>query len=170
MGNIRVGIDVGGTFTDFTVLDDETGSMLHFKVSSTPYDPSEAIEIGIASFEERGLKASEVVHFGHGTTVATNMVIERRGGKTGLLTTEGFRDVLEIGRQTRPDLFDMGVRKPDPLVVRPLRLEVAERLGPDGEVILPLDEAGVEGRAALQGGGRGGHRHRLPALLPQRLP
>jgi N-methylhydantoinase A len=144
MGNIRVGIDVGGTFTDFTVLDDETGGMRHFKVSSTPHDPSEAIEIGIASFVERGLRASDVVHFGHGTTVATNMVIERRGGRTGLLTTEGFRDVLEIGRQTRPDLFDMSVRKPDPLVVRSLRLEVVERLGPDGEVIRPLDEAGVE--------------------------
>lgn len=144
MGNIRVGIDVGGTFTDFTVLDDETGAMRHFKVSSTPHDPSEAIETGIAGFVERGLQASNVVHFGHGTTVATNMVIERRGGKTGLLTTKGFRDVLEIGRQTRPDLFDMTVRKPDPLVVRPLRLEVAERLGPAGEVIVPLDEAGVE--------------------------
>ncbi|MGK9052911.1 hydantoinase/oxoprolinase family protein [Neorhizobium petrolearium] len=149
MGNIRVGIDVGGTFTDFTVLDDETGGMRHFKVSSTPHDPSEAIETGIAGFAGRGLQASEVVHFGHGTTVATNMVIERRGGKTGLLTTEGFRDVLEIGRQTRPDLFDMSVRKPDPLVVRPLRLEVAERLGPAGEVIVPLDEAGVEA-AAMQ--------------------
>uniref|UniRef100_UPI003100A9D7 hydantoinase/oxoprolinase family protein n=1 Tax=Neorhizobium sp. EC2-8 TaxID=3129230 RepID=UPI003100A9D7 len=147
MGNIRVGIDVGGTFTDFTVLDDETGNMRHFKVSSTPHDPSEAIETGIAGFAERGLQASDVVHFGHGTTVATNMVIERRGGKTGLLTTEGFRDVLEIGRQTRPDLFDMSVRKPDPLVVRPLRLEVAERLGPAGEVIVPLDEAGVEAAA-----------------------
>jgi N-methylhydantoinase A len=144
MGNIRVGIDVGGTFTDFTVLDDETGGMRHFKVSSTPRDPSEAIGIGIASFDERGLNASDVIHFGHGTTVATNMVIERRGGKTGLLTTEGFRDVLEIGRQTRPDLFDMNVRKPDALVSRPLRLEVSERLGPDGEVIVPLDEAGVE--------------------------
>jgi N-methylhydantoinase A len=144
MGNIRVGIDVGGTFTDFTVLDDETGGMRHFKVSSTPRDPSEAIGIGIASFNERGLNASDVIHFGHGTTVATNMVIERRGGKTGLLTTEGFRDVLEIGRQTRPDLFDMNVRKPDALVSRPLRLEVSERLGPDGEVIVPLDEDGVE--------------------------
>lgn len=147
MGNIRVGIDVGGTFTDFTVLDDETGDMRHFKVSSTPHDPSEAIETGIAGFAERGLQASDVIHFGHGTTVATNMVIERRGGKTGLLTTEGFRDVLEIGRQTRPDLFDMSVRKPDPLVVRPLRLEVAERLGPAGEIIMPLDEAGVEAAA-----------------------
>lgn len=147
MGNIRVGIDVGGTFTDFTVLDDETGSMRHFKVSSTPHDPSEAIETGIAGFAERGLQPSAVVHFGHGTTVATNMVIERRGGKTGLLTTEGFRDVLEIGRQTRPDLFDMSVRKPDPLVARPLRLEVAERLGPAGEVIVPLDEAAVEAAA-----------------------
>ncbi|CAH1650947.1 MULTISPECIES: hydantoinase/oxoprolinase family protein [unclassified Chelatococcus] len=147
MGTIRVGIDVGGTFTDFTVLDDETGAMRHFKVSSTPHDPSEAIETGIASFPERGLSAADVVHFGHGTTVATNMVIERRGGKTGLLTTAGFRDVLEIGRQTRPDLFDMSVRKPDPLVVRPLRLEVSERLGPDGEMILPLDEEGVAAAA-----------------------
>lgn len=143
MANIRVGIDVGGTFTDFTVLDDETGAMRHFKVSSTPHDPSEAIGNGMAGFAERGLSAADIVHYGHGTTVATNMVIERRGGRTGLLTTEGFRDVLEIGRQTRPDLFDMSVRKPDPLVARPLRIEVAERLGPDGQVIVPLDEAAV---------------------------
>lgn len=143
MANIRVGIDVGGTFTDFTVLDDATGVMSHFKVSSTPHDPSEAIGNGVASFGERGLAAEDIVHYGHGTTVATNMVIERRGGKTGLLTTAGFRDVLEIGRQTRPDLFDMSVRKPQPLVARPLRIEVAERLGPDGQVIAPLDEAAV---------------------------
>ena len=143
MTNIRVGIDVGGTFTDFTVLDDATGVMSHFKVSSTPHDPSEAIGSGVASFGERGLEARDIVHYGHGTTVATNMVIERRGGKTGLLTTAGFRDVLESGRQTRPDLFDMSVRKPEPLVARPLRIEVAERLGPDGQVITPLDEAAV---------------------------
>ena len=145
---VRVGVDVGGTFTDFTVLDEATGKMTHFKVSSTPRDPSEAIENGIAALVPRGLDPASIVHFGHGTTVATNMVIERRGGRTGLLTTRGFRDVLEIGRQVRPDLFDFNERKPDPLVPRALRLEVDERLNAEGEVVTALDEAGVHAAAA----------------------
>ena len=148
MAKLRVGIDVGGTFTDFTVLDDTTGEMTHFKVSSTPHDPSEAIGNGLGGLAERGFAPAEVVHFGHGTTVATNMVIERRGGKTGLLTTAGFADVLDIGRQTRPDLFDMTARKPDPLVSRALRLEARGRLGPQGEEIEPLNEADVLAAAA----------------------
>lgn len=149
MTRLRVGIDVGGTFTDFTVMEDASGEMTHFKVSSTPRDPSEAIGNGLKGLKQRGFAPADVVHFGHGTTVATNMVIERRGGKTGLLTTAGFADVLEIGRQTRPDLFDMSVRKSDPLVPRALRLEASERLGPQGEVIEALNEADVVAAAAV---------------------
>lgn len=147
MARLRVGIDVGGTFTDFTVLEEASGAMTHFKVSSTPHDPSEAIGNGLNGLQDRGFAPQEVVHFGHGTTVATNMVIERRGGKTGLLTTAGFADVLEIGRQTRPDLFDMTVRKPDPLVGRSLRLEVRERMDQAGTVLTALNETDVEAAA-----------------------
>lgn len=146
----RIGFDVGGTFTDFTALDTESGKTLHFKTSSTPHDPSEAIETGLRHFtEEGGIAPSNFEFIGHGTTVATNMVIERRGVPTGLITTRGARDVLEIGRQTRPHLFDPAVVKPEPLVERYMRLEVAERLDADGRVLTPLDEAGV--RQAAQG-------------------
>ncbi len=99
----RIGVDVGGTFTDFTVLDERDSQIRFFKVPSTPREPSEAIEDGlrqmIAAF---GLAAADISYLGHGTTVATNIVIERRGARTGLLTTKGFRDVLELGRRTRP--------------------------------------------------------------------
>ena len=145
---VRIGVDVGGTFTDFTVLDEATGKMTHSKVSSTPHDPSEAIENGIVALIPGGLDPESIVHFGHGTTVATNMVIERRGGRTGLVTTKGFRDVLEIGRQVRPNLFNFNERKPDPLVSRALRLEVNERLNAEGEVLTALDEADVHAAAA----------------------
>ncbi len=137
----RIGVDVGGTFTDFTVLDERDSQIRFFKVPSTPREPSEAIEDGlrqmIATF---GLAASEIGYLGHGTTVATNIVIERRGARTGLLTTRGFRDVLELGRQARPSIYDYRVQKPPVLVPRDRRAEVAERIGPDGKVLMPLDE------------------------------
>ena len=95
----RIGIDVGGTFTDFTLLDEASGAVSYHKVPSTPQDPSEAIERGIADLlEAHRIPPGKVSHVGHGTTVATNLVIERKGAVTGLITTKGFRDVLEIGR------------------------------------------------------------------------
>lgn len=140
----RIGFDVGGTFTDFTVHDARDGSLRYFKTPSTPADPSEAIEAGLrALFEEFGIVAEEVSFVGHGTTVATNMVIERRGVRTGLITTAGFRDVLEIGRQTRPSLYDYTHANPPPLVPRALRIEVAGRIDAAGEELVPLDEAAV---------------------------
>jgi len=144
----RIGFDVGGTFTDFTAIDTRDGQAIHFKTSSTPHDPSEAIETGLRYFiEELGIAPEAFEFVGHGTTVATNMVIERRGVPTGLLTTRGARDVLEIGRQTRPHLYDYSITKPEPLVERYMALEVAERLNADGEVLTPLDEAGVRSAA-----------------------
>jgi N-methylhydantoinase A len=141
----RIGVDVGGTFTDFTILDEERGGVHYFKVPSTPKDPSEAIQEGIAQMLKDHKVAPEAVsHLGHGTTVATNMVIENRGSATGLLTTKGFRDILEIGRQTRPNLYDYSIGKPVPLVAREHRIEIVERVGADGGVITPLDEAGLE--------------------------
>jgi N-methylhydantoinase A len=114
---IRVGVDVGGTFTDFVLLDTDSGTLSHFKVASTPDDPSIGIADGVREMLARfEVAAREIEFLGHGTTVATNMLIERRGVPTGLLTTKGFRDVLAVGRQTRPSLYDYRARKPAPLV------------------------------------------------------
>src|SRR6185436_19687519 len=144
----RIGIDVGGTFTDFTLLDEASGSVGFHKVPSTPHDPSEAIERGIAELlESRRIPPAQVGHVGHGTTVATNLVIERKGAVTGLITTRGFRDVLEIGRQIRPHLYDYRVTKPPPLARREHRIEIGERIAASGEALAPLDEREVE-RAA----------------------
>ena len=109
----RIGFDVGGTFTDFTLHDTTSGMLRHFKVPSTPADPSEAIEDGLRTLlDTLHIAPGEIDFVGHGTTVATNMVIERRGVATGLIITRGFRDVLEIGRQVRPHLYDYTVRTP----------------------------------------------------------
>lgn len=140
----RIGIDVGGTFTDFTLIDETDGAVSFYKVPSTPHDPSEAIERGIAGLmEQEQISADEISHLGHGTTVATNLIIERKGAKCGLITTRGFRDVLELARQTRPHLYDYTVTKPPALVPRKWRLEVTERLLATGEVLTPLNEDDV---------------------------
>jgi N-methylhydantoinase A len=131
---VRVGVDVGGTFTDLVVLAD--GELRFAKVPSTPADQSAGVMAALAA---AGVDAHEVVAFAHGTTVATNALLERRGARTALLTTEGFRDVLEIARQARPSLYDLRRLPPAPLVPRELRFTVRERVGPDGE-IEPLDE------------------------------
>ena len=145
----RVGVDSGGTFTDVCLFDDTTGQVAVWKVPSTPGDPS----LGITAGVEQGLarvdaRADAVGYFGHGTTVATNALIQHRGAKTGLITTDGFRDLLEIGRQKRPDLYDLQADKPPVLVPRDLRLEVPERVRHDGTVEVPLDEAAF--RAAVR--------------------
>src|SRR5690606_32150390 len=151
----RIGIDVGGTFTDFTMVDEQAGAVHFHKVPSTPHDPSEAIQQGIADLlRTHGVAVRDVSHIGHGTTVATNLIIERKGARVGLLTTRGFRDVLEIGRQTRPHLYDYTVGRPVPLVPRELRLEIDERVLADGSVLRPLDDAQVA-QAARQLAGAG---------------
>jgi N-methylhydantoinase A len=137
----RIGVDSGGTFTDVCLFDDATGRVAVWKVSSTPADPSDGIARGVdEGLAEVGAGAADVGYFGHGTTVATNALIQHRGVKTGLITTDGFRDLLEIGRQKRPDLYDMQADKPPVLVSRDLRLEVPERMRHDGTVETPLDE------------------------------
>lgn len=142
---LRVGVDSGGTFTDVTIYDEATGEDFIWKVSSTPGDPSRGILQGLREAVEvhTGGAGAEVVYFGHGTTVATNALIERRGAVTGLVTTEGFRDVLEIARQVRPGIYDLKLRRPEPLSPRNHRHEVAERMTATGEVQRPLDEASV---------------------------
>ena len=132
----RIGIDVGGTFTDVTLLNSETGKYDTYKLSSTLQDQSVAIANGTKeTLELYGVPVSEIEYFGHGTTVATNMIIERKGAKTALITTKGFRDLLEIGRQTRPSLYNTQEDKPETLVRRSLRTEVDERIAADGTVL-----------------------------------
>lgn len=136
----RIGIDVGGTFTDVTLLNAETGKYYTYKLSSTPQDQSVAIMNGtkeiLALYQ---VPAKDVNYFGHGTTVATNMIIERKGANTALLTTGGFRDILEIGRQTRPSLYNLFEDKPETLVKRSHRYEIAERIRSDGTVVKAVD-------------------------------
>ncbi len=137
----RIGIDVGGTFTDFTLVDERNGSVAFSKVPSTPHDPSEAIQSGIQGLmQAHQITPEQLGHIGHGTTVATNLIIERKGAPCGLITTRGFRDVLELARQTRPHLYDYSVVKPPALVPRAWRKEVTERILADGSVRTPLSE------------------------------
>src|SRR6266571_595412 len=141
---IRIGVDVGGTFTDF-VLHDPQGDLVHTgKLLTTPDDPSEAIVTGIVRLlKEKNLRASALHSIVHGTTLITNTVIERTGAAVGLITTEGFRDVIEVGRETRYDLYDLFLEAPPTLVPRHRRREVAERMDFEGQVLVPLDEAAV---------------------------
>jgi N-methylhydantoinase A len=137
----RIGVDSGGTFTDVCLFEEGSGRVEVWKVPSTPDDPSRGIAQGIGEAIARvGARPEETSYFGHGTTVATNALIQHRGVRTGLITSEGFRDLLEIGRQKRPELYDLQADKPEMLVPRDLRLEVPERLRHDGSVETPLDE------------------------------
>jgi N-methylhydantoinase A/oxoprolinase/acetone carboxylase beta subunit len=129
---MRIGVDTGGTFTDFVVV--RKGGIEVFKKFSTPREPEAAILEGL-----KGLRPAEVIH---GSTVATNALLERKGARVALLTTEGFEDVLVIGRQTRPELYNIFVRRTDPLVPAELRFGVKERLKANGEVAIAL---GVDG-------------------------
>ena len=147
---MRVGIDVGGTFTDFVLLDDQTGETRTYKCLTTPTNPADAIVEGLRAFEQerRGTVGAlgEVIH---GTTLIINAIIERKGARTGLVTTRGFRDVLELGREMRYASYDPLAQMPEPLVPRELRFEVDERVRADGRVLEPLDPAAA--RATLAG-------------------
>ena len=144
----RLGCDIGGTFTDFVMVNDRTGQFHVYKCLTTPADPSEAVEAGICVLlEQIPGKKPEIDEIIHGTTLVINAIIERKGAATGLITTRGFRDVLELGRELRYDAYDIFAEYPKPLVPRRLRLEVGERIASDGRVIQELDEEGA--RAAL---------------------
>ena len=142
---LRIGIDTGGTFTDFIVA---VGGRLHsFKVPSTPHAPAQAILTGLARIiTELETKAS-MLDIVHGTTVATNTLLERTGARTALVTTAGFEDVIEIGRQARPDLYNLLGTRPAPLVPRDLRFGVRERIGPDARILDPLNHHQVRALA-----------------------
>ena len=131
----RLSVDVGGTFTDIVLFDEDTKQIHTTKVPSTPQDQSEGLIQGIEKIcAQVGIQPSEICYFIHGTTVATNALLERKGAKTALITTKGFRDVFEIGRQTRPDLYDFWKTRPKPPVPRYLVYEVDERILYDGSV------------------------------------
>lgn len=136
----RVGVDIGGTFTDIVVATSE-GELHSRKVSSTPDDYSRGMVEGVGGLlKQLGGSWRDVTELVHATTVATNTILEGKGAVTALVTTRGFRDVLEIGRLRRPNLYDLSYRKPTPLVPRRRRHEITERLGPGGEVVIALDD------------------------------
>lgn len=137
---MRLGCDIGGTFTDFVLLDDESGEINVHKCLTTPGDPSDAVEEGIRALAKRVPDlAKEMREVIHGTTLVINAIIERKGAITGLITTEGFRDVLELGRETRYAPYDVFAEFPKPLVPRQRRMEASERVRADGSVLKPLD-------------------------------
>ena len=144
---LRIGIDIGGTFTDFVIYDPQTGEVETFKLPSTPASPADAVLSGLSRLLSRyGEPANQplVLDIVHGSTVATNALLERKGVKTALITTQGFRDVLEIRRQNRPRLYDFFADPPAPLVPRALRFEVNERVDNHGNVLIQLDSADIE--------------------------
>ena len=138
---MRVASDIGGTFTDLAYLDEATGETGVFKTSTTPADFSRG---ALLTLRKAGFEIPATRFFIHGSTVVINALTERKGAKTGLITTCGFRDVLEITRANRPDLYNMYYSKPKPFVPRQFRLEVRERMNHRGEELLPLDEEDVE--------------------------
>src|SRR5205085_12624154 len=138
MSRYRVAVDVGGTFTDVFVLDEDTAAVEVAKVPSTPHDPMEAVMSGVAA---ANVDLREVTLFSHGTTVATNALITRRLPPAAMVTTRGFRDVIEIRRGTKEDLWDAYKDVAPPYIRRRDRLEVTERIDYAGNVVTPLDEA-----------------------------
>ena len=140
----RVGFDIGGTFTDFVLYDGQNAQVALHKRLTTPHDPSEAALLGLRELlEMNGITHADVSEIVHGTTLVTNAVIERKGAPVGLITTEGFRDILEMGTEQRYDIYDLFVTFPEPLVRRDMRLDVPERVDAEGRVLTPLDEAAV---------------------------
>jgi N-methylhydantoinase A/oxoprolinase/acetone carboxylase beta subunit len=144
-----LGIDIGGTFTDMVLLHTQTSEMLIYKCLTTPANPAEGVMQGLTDwFEQIQLPTASVASIIHATTLITNSLIEGKGATTGLLTTQGCRDILAIGRESRYDLYDLNLELPTPLVPRRLRREVTERMRNRGEVYTPLDVDEVKRQAA----------------------
>ncbi|MBM3527295.1 MAG: hydantoinase/oxoprolinase family protein [Alphaproteobacteria bacterium] len=179
--NVRLAADIGGTFTDIAVFDDKTGRLNFGKALSTPQRLVDGISTGVAKAESDYRSANL---FLHGSTVAINTILERKGARTALITTDGFRDVYEIGRINRPDAYNLYFQKHVPLIERALRFEIKERVRANGEVLIPLDEAGLIAlgdRIAALGMeavaimfincyANPGHEARAKALLQERHP
>jgi N-methylhydantoinase A len=155
MTTYRVGIDIGGTFTDFSVLNEQTGSVRILKTPSVPAKPEQAIFNGLDELFATGeIKPDQVKYFIHGTTLAVNTVIQRNGAKVALLVTAGFGDIMKIGRNRIPDIFNFFTEMPEPLVERSMVFEIPERSLVDGRVLRPVDEAIVKAQVdrALEAG------------------
>ncbi len=160
---IRIGIDIGGTFTDFVVFDPASGNLQTFKVPSTPRNPAEAVFTGLARVRTQAPNSSARIV--HGSTVATNALLERKGAPTALITTKGFRDVLQIGRQNRPELYDLAPSLPPPLIPAARRFEVDERIDSAGCVLAPLDETQIPALIAkLQSAATPVHPHPIESV------
>jgi N-methylhydantoinase A len=160
----RVGVDIGGSFTDFAVFDESSGEIQSLKVFSRPDQPGEEVIAGVRMLGERyGIQPSQISYFTHGTTVGINTVIQRKGLKLALFATENFCDVLEIARIKTPDMYSLLSRRPAPLVSRSMVFGIAERMAPDGTVRKPLDEASV--RSAVQQARAGGAEGIVISLL-----
>lgn len=140
----RIGVDIGGTFTDLVLINENSGEIRNEKVLTTPEDPSAGVLHGVEKImQTNGVDPSQVQHIIHGTTLVANAIIERRGVKVALITTEGFGDVQEIGTELRYDTYDLFMELPEPIVPRKWRYEAPERVGPSGEILTPLDEDAV---------------------------
>ena len=139
-GNVRLAADIGGTFTDIALFDDKTGQLIFAKTLSTPDRLVDGISSGV---DKAGSDYASANLFLHGSTIAINTMLERTGAKAALITTDGFRDVYEIGRINRPDAYNLFFQKHKPLIERALCFEVKERVRADGEVVEPLDEAAL---------------------------
>src|SRR3989442_13101613 len=177
----RLAADIGGTFTDIVAFDEKTGRLLLGKALSTPARLVDGISNGM---EKAGARFADAEAFLHGSTIAINTMLERTGAKTALLTTEGFRDVYEIGRINRPDAYNLYFRKHVPLTERALRFEVRERITAEGEIHVALDEASVHTAcdrletAGVEAGPdmfphpllKPPHQTPPPGILPQRPP
>ena len=146
MPALRIGVDIGGTFTDLVAFDEATGTVVNAKALSTP---SGLLDGVLRCADQAGIALADCRLTIHGTTIGINALLEGKGARTGLLTTEGFRDVLEIGRGNYLRMYDVLYRRPAPLVPRGRRLEVSERLSARGEVLVPLDDGAV--RASVEG-------------------
>jgi N-methylhydantoinase A len=183
--SVRLAVDIGGTFTDATLIDEETGAVSIAKVLTTPADPSEGFMRAVdRALADGGVTAAQVGFVVHATTVATNAIIEGKIARGGFVTTEGFRDLLEIARQVRPSLYDTQFEKVTPLVPRDRAVTVAERLGPAGEVLRPLEDDSVRTAAAILRGANvetvavcllhayvnAEHEQRVGAILAEELP
>ena len=182
---LSLGIDIGGTFTDLVIHDPRDGRAIIWKESTTPDDPARGALLGTRRvLEKAGVKPEQVGRVVHATTLFTNALIERKGARTGLLTTAGFADVLEIARERKYELYDLFIEMPKPLVPRPWRREARERLAPDGSIEVPLDveaalaevaqlvEQGVESLAIcfLHSYANPEHERAIGAAVAERFP
>ena len=138
--NFRIGVDIGGTFTDIVAVRENSGEKFNGKVLTTPMNPSEGVLQGVSEIIKKHNINPENCRIIHGTTLVANALIERKGVETALLTTEGFKDVLEIGREWRYDLFSLDLEMPNPIVPRHLRFEIKERLDYKGDILVSLDQ------------------------------